>query len=90
MQIVCKRTDLHTNSTLIARTKPSMLTRLACIIHEDSAPRVNSAKQVILSPEKRGPPRAEGDRVRCDALLALASNRQSAILELNINSLLTL
>ena len=63
---------------------------LACIIHEDSAPRVNSAKQVALSPEKRGPPRAEGDRVRCDALLALASNRQSAILELNINSLLTL
>ena len=52
---------------------------LACIIHEDSAPRVNSAKQVALSPEKRGPLRAEGDRVRCDALLALASNRQSAI-----------
>ena len=33
-----------------------------------SAPRVNSAKQVALAPEKRGPPRAEGDRVRCDAL----------------------
>ena len=43
--------------------------RLACIIHEDSAPR------------------AEGDRVRCDALLALASNRQSVILGLTISSL---
>ena len=60
---------------------------LACIIHEDSASRVNSAKQVALSPEKRGPPRAEGDRVRCDALLALASNRQSVILGLTISSL---
>ena len=38
-------------------------TTLACIIREDSASRVNSAKQVALSPEKRGPPRAEGDRV---------------------------
>jgi len=35
-------------------------TTLACIIREDSASRVNSAKQVALSPEKRGPPRAEG------------------------------
>ena len=60
---------------------------LACIIHEDSASRVNSAKQVALAPEKRGPPRAEGDRVRCDALLALASNRQSVIPGLNINLL---
>ena len=59
----------------------------ACIIHEDSAPRVNNAKQVTLAPEKRGPPRAEGDRVRCDALLALASNRQSVILGLTISSL---
>ena len=46
--------------------------------------RVNSAKQVTLAPEKRGPPRAEGDRVRCDALLALASHRQSVILGLII------
>ena len=59
-------------------------TTLACIIREDSASRVNSAKQVALSPEKRGPPRAEGARVRCDALLALASNRQSVILGLTI------
>ena len=59
---------------------------LACIIHEDSAPRVNSAKQVTLSPEKRGSPRAEGDRVRCDAILALASNRQPVIAGLTINS----
>ena len=59
-------------------------TTLACIIREDSASRVNSAKQVALSPEKRGPPRAEGDRVRCDALLALASNRQSVISGLTI------
>ena len=43
---------------------------LARIIHEDSTSRVNSAKQVTRSPEKRGSPRAEGDRVRCDALLA--------------------
>ena len=46
----------------------STVISLTCIIHEDSAPRVNSAKQVALSPEKRGPPRAEGDKVRCDAL----------------------
>ena len=64
-----------------------MASRLACIIHEDSALRVNSAKQVALSPEKRGQPRTEGDRVRCDALLALASNRQSVILGLTISSL---
>ena len=63
---------------------------LACIIHEDSALRVNSAKQVALSPEKRGPPRTEGDRVRCDALLTLTSNRQSVILGLDTNSLQTL
>ena len=63
---------------------------LACIIHEDSASRVNSAKQVVRSPEKRGLPRDEGNRVRCDALLALASNRQSVILGLNKNSLQTL
>ena len=43
---------------------------LACIIHEDSAPRVIIAKQVARSPEKRGLPRAEGDRVRCDAIMA--------------------
>ena len=43
---------------------------LARIIHEDSASRVNSAKQVTRSSEKSGSPRAEGDRVRCDALLA--------------------
>jgi len=61
----------------------------ACIIHEDSAFRVNSAKQVALSPEKRGPPRAEGDWVRCDALLALTSNRQSVIVGLDTNSMQT-
>ena len=44
---------------------------LACIIHEDSASRAIIAKQVARSPEKRGPPRAEGDRVRCDAIMAL-------------------
>ena len=43
---------------------------LACIIHEDSALRVIIAKQVARSPEKRGLPRAEGDRVRCDAIMA--------------------
>jgi len=48
---------------------------LARIIHEPNyqqhgTSRVNSAKQVTRSPEKRGSPRAEGDRVRCDALLA--------------------
>ena len=61
-------------------------TTLACIIREDSAHRVNSAKQLALSPEKRGTPRDEGDRVRCDAQLALASNRQSVISGLTINS----
>ena len=54
---------------------------LACIIHEDSLSRVNSAKQVALSPEKRGPPRDEGDRARCDAILTLVSNRQCVISE---------
>ena len=43
---------------------------LACIIQEDSASRVIIAKQVARSPEKRGLPRAEGDRVRCDAIMA--------------------
>ena len=48
---------------------------LARIIHEPNyqqhgTSRVNSAKQVTRSPEKRGSPHAEGDRVRCDALLA--------------------
>ena len=33
---------------------------LACIIHEDSAPRVIIAKHLTRSPEKRGLPRAEG------------------------------
>ena len=56
--------------------------QLACIIHEDSASRINSAKQVARSREKRGPPRAEGDRARCDAPVfiragGLLSNRQS-------------
>ena len=64
--------------------------RTSLHIREDSAPRVYSAKQVALSPERRGPPRAEGDRVRCDALLALALNRQSVIPALTINSLQTL
>jgi len=52
---------------------------LACIVHEDSASRVNSANQVARSPEERGLPRNEGDRARCDALLTLVSNRQSVI-----------
>ena len=39
--------------------------------------RINSAKQVARSWEKRGSPRAEWDRVRCDAIFFLASNRQS-------------
>ena len=68
---------------------------LACIINENLASGLpvivnTGAKQVALSPEKRDQPRAEGDRVRCDALLALASNRQSDILGLAINSLQTL
>ena len=49
--------------------------------------RANSAKQVTLSPEKRGTPRAEGDWVRCDAIVALASNRQSVISGLIIYSM---
>ena len=40
---------------------------LAWFIHEDSASRGNLAKQVGQSSEKRGPPRAEEDRPRCDA-----------------------
>ena len=40
---------------------------LAWIIHEDSASRGNLAKQVGQSSEKRGSPRAEKDRPRCDA-----------------------
>ena len=52
---------------------------LACIIHEDSTSRINSAKQVVRSWEKRGSPRAECDRARCDAILALVSNRQSVL-----------
>ena len=47
-----------------------LTSQLACIIHEDSAPGVIIAKQVAPSPEKRGLPRAEGDRVRCDAIMA--------------------
>ena len=43
---------------------------LAFIIHEDSASRVIIAKQVARSPEKRCLPRDEGDRVRCDAIMA--------------------
>ena len=70
--------------------RPQQRNVLACIIHEDSASRANSAKQVALSPEKRGPPRAEGDRVRCDALSAQASDRQSVILRLTVKSLETL
>ena len=55
-----------------------------CIIHEpglvnpglvnpslvnNGASRVNIAKLVARSREKRGSPRAEGDRARCDAIL---------------------
>ena len=47
--------------------------------------RVITAKQVARSPEQRGLPRAEGDSVRRDALLALASNRRSVISGLIIN-----
>ena len=71
-------------------TPATLATALACNIHEDSASRVNSAKPVALSTEKRGPLRAEGDRVRCDALFALASNRQSVISGSTINLLKTL
>ena len=47
-----------------------ILTASLCIIHEDSASRAIIAKQVARSPEKRGLPRAEGDRVRCNAIMA--------------------
>ncbi len=40
---------------------------LAWIIREDSASKGNLAKQVGQSSEKRGSPRAEEDRPRCDA-----------------------
>ena len=59
-----KQQDLPALITLLAADA------LACIIHEDSAPRVIIAKQVGRSPEKRGLPRDEGDRVRCDATMA--------------------
>ena len=54
---------------------------LAWIIHEDLASRVNLAKQVGQSSEKRGPPRVEEDGPRCDARFPLASNRHTAILK---------
>ena len=61
-----------------ASLKPEYnLDSLAGIVHEDSTPRDNSAKQVALSPEKRGPPHAEWDQVGCDALLVLVLNRKS-------------
>ena len=43
---------------------------LACIIHEDSPFSGNSAKQVARSREKRGPPRAELDLARCEAIFS--------------------
>ncbi len=52
--------------------------RLAWIIHEDSPVRGNRAKQVGKSGEKRGPPRAEPDLPRCDAILFLMVNRHTA------------
>ena len=33
--------------------------------------RANSAKQIALSPDTRGPPRAEGGRLRRDFYLAI-------------------
>ena len=69
-----KNSDQRKTSNQIMRCAVSknvqMRVCLACVIHEDSAPRVNSAKQVALAPEKRGLPRAEGDRVRCLAIMA--------------------
>ena len=44
---------------IFAKEKIPIKAILACIIHEDSAPRVIIAKQVARSPEKRGLPRAE-------------------------------
>ena len=41
---------------------------LACIIHEDSPVSGKMAKQVVRSGEKRGPPRAELDRARFEAI----------------------
>ena len=38
----------------------------------------NSAKQVGKTGEKRGPPRAEPDLPRCDAILFLMVNRHTA------------
>ena len=38
----------------------------------------NRAKQVGKSGEKRGPPRAEPDLPRCDAILFLMVNRHTA------------
>ena len=52
---------------------------LARIVHEDSASRIHIVKQVGRSAEERGLPRDEGDRVRCDAIWVLVSNRQSVI-----------
>ena len=43
---------------------------LACIIHEDSPVSGKMAKQVVRSGEKRGPPRAELDRARCEAIFS--------------------
>ena len=57
-------------SRLLRNNRVSGFIRLACIIHEDSASRLIIAKQVARSPEKRGLPRDEGDRLRCDAIMA--------------------
>ena len=58
---------------------------LAWINHEDLASRVNLAKQVGQSSEKRGlltyQNGAEEDGPRCDAKFSLASNRHPAILK---------
>ena len=43
---------------------------LACIIHEDTPFSGNSAKQVARSREMRGPPRAELDLARCEAIFS--------------------
>ena len=67
---VTKMIDKKAPSGRIRSSSSSTAQTPACIIHEDSASRAIIAKQVARSPEKRGLPRAEGDRVRCDAIMA--------------------
>ena len=74
--------DSPPGSDCLSRSRDTVkfLVILAWITHEDSASRVNLAKQVGQLSEKRGPPRAEEDGPRCDARFPLASNRHTAIL----------